>query len=75
MTVDRPQTLGEDLLLLQRYDLIILDNVAAFELNPLQQALLGRYVHDLGGGMIMIGGEQGFGAGGWNGTPPCGLDH
>jgi len=69
VTVDRPQALGEDLLSLQRYDLIILDNIAAFELNPVQQALLGRYVHDLGGGMIMIGGEHGFGAGGWNGTP------
>lgn len=68
VTVERPQALGEDLLSLQRYDLIILDNVAAFELNPLQQALLGRYVHDLGGGLIMVGGEQGFGAGGWNGT-------
>jgi len=69
VTVEGPQTLGEDLLSLQRYDLIILDNIAAFELNPLQQALLGRYVHDLGGGMIMIGGDRGFGAGGWNGTP------
>ena len=69
VTVEGPQALGEDLLSLQRYDLIILDNIAAFELNPVQQALLGRYVHDLGGGMIMIGGEQGFGAGGWNGTP------
>ena len=68
VTVDRPQTLGEDLLSLQRYDLIVLDNVAAFELNPVQQTLLGRYVHDLGGGLIMVGGEQGFGAGGWNGT-------
>ena len=69
VTVERPQALGEDLLSLQRYNLIILDNVAAFELNPVQQALLARYVHDLGGGLIMIGGEQGFGAGGWNGTP------
>ena len=63
-----PQALGEDLLSFQRYDLIILDNVAAFELNGLQQKLLSRYVHDLGGGLIMVGGEQSFGAGGWNGT-------
>ena len=63
-----PQALGEDLLSLQRYDLIILDNVAAFEFSGLQQTLLSRYVHDLGGGLIMVGGEQGFGAGGWNGT-------
>ncbi len=63
-----PHALGEDLLSLQRYDLIILDNVAAYELSTRQHELLGRYVHDLGGGLIMIGGEQSFGAGGWNGT-------
>ena len=63
-----PQALGEDLLSLQRFDLIILDNVAAFELNGRQQTVLSRYVHDLGGGLIMVGGEHGFGAGGWNGT-------
>ncbi len=63
-----PAALGEDLLTLQRYDLIILDNVAAHDLSTMQQALISRYVHDLGGGLIMVGGEHGFGAGGWNGT-------
>jgi uncharacterized membrane protein len=61
--------LGEDLLSLHRYDLIVLDNVASWELSPLQQELLSRYVNDLGGGLIMVGGERSFGAGGWNGSP------
>jgi uncharacterized membrane protein/uncharacterized protein YegL len=67
-SVEPPHTVGADLLSLQRYDLIVLDNVAAYELSAEQQALLARYVHDLGGGLIMVGGEQAFGAGGWNGT-------
>lgn len=63
-----PEALGEDLLSLQSYDLIILDNVAATELSTHQHELLSRYVHDLAGGLIMVGGENSFGAGGWNGT-------
>jgi Mg-chelatase subunit ChlD len=66
---EQPQMLGEDLLSLHRYDLIVLDNVASWELSPLQQELLSRYVNDLGGGLIMVGGERSFGAGGWNGSP------
>ena len=66
--VVRPDALGEDLLALQSYDLIILDNVSATDLNTQQHELLSRYVHDLAGGLIMVGGENSFGAGGWNGT-------
>ncbi len=66
--LELPAALGEDLLTLQRYDLIVLENVAAPELTELQQKLLVRYVHDLGGGLVMVGGPQSFGAGGWNGT-------
>ena len=34
-----------------------------------QQEMLCRYVNDLGGGLIMIGGPNSFGAGGWIGSP------
>lgn len=67
-SVALPSSLGNDLLSLQRYDLIILDNVAASDLSTHQHELLSRYVNDLGGGLIMVGGERSFGAGGWNGT-------
>ena len=63
-----PHLLGDDLLALQRYDLIVLDNVAAYDLDPQHHELLSRYVRDLGGGLIMIGGDQSFGPGGWAGT-------
>ncbi len=64
-----PLEFPEDLLSLQNYDLIVLDNIAAHELNTTQQELLARYVNDLGGGLIMTGGENSFGAGGWKGSP------
>lgn len=63
-----PSAIGNDLLSLQRYDLIILDNVSASEMSTYQHELLTRYVNDLGGGMVMVGGDRSFGAGGWNGT-------
>lgn len=50
---------------LQRYDAIILQNVPAEMVVPSQQNLISRYVNDLGGGMMMIGGPDSFGAGGW----------
>jgi len=67
-SVALPSALGNDLLSLQRYDLIILDNVSASDLSTHQHELLSRYVNDLGGGLVMVGGERSFGAGGWNGT-------
>ncbi len=63
-----PQLLPDDLLSLQNFDLIVLDDVPAFELSQQQHELISRYVNDLGGGLVMIGGENSFGAGGWNGT-------
>ncbi len=63
-----PHRLPDDLLSLQSFDLIVLDNVSAVQLSRSQHDLLARYVNDLGGGLIMVGGENSFGAGGWNGT-------
>jgi uncharacterized membrane protein len=69
VSVVTPEQLPHDLLSLQNYNLIVLDNVPAYEVGLPRQTLLSRYVNDLGGGLIMLGGEYGFGAGGWNGTP------
>jgi uncharacterized membrane protein len=66
---ERPEQFPYDLLSLQAFDLIILDNIAASELSTEQQRYIATYVRDLGGGLIMVGGEDGFGAGGWNNTP------
>ena len=55
---------------LQNYDAVILANVprGAGGLSEDQQRMLASYVHDMGGGLVMIGGEDAFGAGGWQGS-------
>lgn len=55
---------------LQAYDAVILANVPRGEggLNDAQETMLAQYVHDTGGGLVMIGGPQTFGAGGWEGS-------
>jgi Ca-activated chloride channel family protein len=53
----------------QDYDLVIFDNVPAAVLTRNQMQMVKSYVHDLGGGFIMIGGEKSFGAGGYYKTP------
>jgi Mg-chelatase subunit ChlD len=51
------------------YDLVILDNVPGFDLSLARMELLERYVRDAGGGVVMIGGDKSYGAGGYLGTP------
>lgn len=50
-------------------DCIILANVDSSSLTVQQQDMLSRYVTETGGGLIMVGGPNGFGAGGWIGSP------
>lgn len=52
----------------QDYSAIILSNVGANYFSAQQQASLANYVRDMGGGLIMIGGDDSFGAGGWQGS-------
>lgn len=61
--------LPHDLLAMQNFELVILNNVPAYELTRGQQQMLANFVNDLGGGLLMVGGEDSFGAGGWAGTP------
>ncbi len=51
------------------YDAVILDNVPGFGLSYEKMETLERYVRDAGGGLLMIGGENSFGAGGYYKTP------
>ena len=50
-------------------DAVILVNTGCGNFTYQQQEILCRYVTDLGGGLIMVGGPQSFGAGGWIGSP------
>ncbi|HEV8486626.1 MAG TPA: VWA domain-containing protein [Blastocatellia bacterium] len=53
----------------QNYDLVIFDNVPATALTEDQMKMVQSYVKDLGGGFMMIGGDQSFGPGGYFKTP------
>jgi uncharacterized membrane protein len=54
---------------LMNIDAVILIDMDCSSLTFQQQQMLCRYVTDLGGGLIMIGGPHAFGAGGWIGSP------
>ncbi|MCC5828995.1 MAG: VWA domain-containing protein [Phycisphaeraceae bacterium] len=54
---------------LRSYDLVILSNTPSDGISTSQQRALMLYVQDIGGGMIVIGGDRSFGAGGWTGAP------
>ena len=60
-----PQGIPETLAELQNYDLIILSNVPATALTGRQMQSVRSYVQDLGGGLVMLGGDQSFGLGGY----------
>jgi Ca-activated chloride channel homolog len=47
---------------------IVLSNVSAQDLSPLQQDRLRQYARDLGGGLVILGGPRAFAAGGYPGT-------
>jgi uncharacterized membrane protein/Mg-chelatase subunit ChlD len=54
---------------MQPYDAIVLNNVAAWEMSAEQMQALQSYVRDLGCGLVMVGGENSFGPGGYRSTP------
>lgn len=80
---DLPQNKTDLAVFLSNYDCLILANVAASDveagvvgdgrqagvITEEQQEIIRSNTHDQGCGLIMIGGENGFGAGGWQGTP------
>lgn len=63
-----PEALPTQLSDLQRYDLLILSDLPASYLSGRQMELYQRWVRELGGGLLMAGGENSFGAGGWLGA-------
>ena len=65
LDVVRPDGFPRDLAELTRYDAVLFQNVPADRITQSQQAMLARYVNDLGGGFVMLGGPDSFGAGGW----------
>ena len=68
--VDRagPASAPADVISAQAFDLIILDNAPADAFSPAALATMVTHVRDLGGGLVMLGGRESFGAGGYKGT-------
>ena len=54
---------------LKDYGVVIFDNVSTYSLSESQMRMIETYVHDVGGGFLMIGGENSFGSGGYHKTP------
>ena len=57
-----------ELVLLQQNDVLILSNVSVDALSSEQLDIIEPYVRDLGHGLVAIGGDVAFGAGGWTDT-------
>lgn len=51
------------------YDLVILNNVSGFDMSLARMELLESYVRDAGGGVVKLGGDKSYAAGGYHGTP------
>ncbi len=51
------------------FDLVVLSDIAAQSLDPTQIEALAAYVRDLGGGLLLLGGDRSFGPGGYAKTP------
>lgn len=60
-----PEGVPTSLADLQNYEAVVLSNVPATKLTLRQMDVLRTYVQDLGGGLLMLGGDQSFGLGGY----------
>ena len=66
--VMRPDRAPSTLVGLNAYDAIVLVDTPVYAFSQQQIEELRRYVHDGGGGLMMVGGPNAFGAGGWIGS-------
>lgn len=64
-----PEMMPTDLAGLSAYESVVLVNTPARALPVGAMAVLPTYVRDLGRGLVMIGGEESFGVGGYGRTP------
>ena len=71
LRVDRttPANLPVDLGSLASYASVVLVDVNAKTLSPRKMETLQSFVRDLGGGLVVVGGPQSYGMGGYFGTP------
>jgi uncharacterized membrane protein len=67
--VGGPTRVPTELSGLARYDLVVLGDISATDLAPAQIEALRSYVRDLGGGLLLMGGDRAMGPGGYARTP------
>ncbi len=63
-----PSAFPSDLLELESYDLVVLVNTPRDAIPGQGDELLVAYTQELGGGLILVGGREALGAGGWQGS-------
>ena len=63
-----PDEMPTELVALQRSDVLILSNVSIDSLSSEQLQHIENYVHDLGHGLVVIGGRHAYGPGGYTDT-------
>ncbi len=51
------------------FDAVILDNVPGYSISTEKMEIIAQYVRDVGGGLLMAGGDASFGNGGYYKTP------
>jgi uncharacterized membrane protein len=64
-----PESLPKDTAGFEKYDGVVLSNVSSLKLSKKQMESIREYVRDKGGGLVMVGGEDSFGLGGYYRTP------
>jgi uncharacterized membrane protein len=64
-----PARVPADLATLAGYDLLVLSDLNSRAFTEDQMAMVQSYVRDLGGGLLMLGGRDAFGLGGYAYTP------
>jgi len=69
VTVVEADKIPKDMAGLQKYDGLILSNVSSLKMTKKQMENIRDYVREQGGGLMMLGGEESFGLGGYYRTP------
>ncbi len=69
VTTAIPEAMPTDLTTLTDYDSVVLVDVPRLRLSDRALATLQVFVRDLGRGLVVIGGPESYGAGGYAGTP------
>lgn len=68
VTMVSPEAMPDDLVSLQAYDLVVLQDAAADLVSERAQRALAAHVEQIGAGLVMVGGFNSFAPGGWKGS-------